>query len=75
MTARDKSSNQNTTAASSPAAIIINLYDGKLGLSDFAFFAQQWLQNDCGFCAGADLTDDGNVTMDDLLVFADNWLD
>ncbi len=72
--ARDLSAAYNETAESSPAAVVIDLYDGKLGMSDFAFFAAQWLDVDCGFCEGTDLTGDGNTNIDDLLVFGGNWL-
>lgn len=70
---RDLSPAHHETAASNPATVVINLYDGKLGIPDFAFFAQQWLQPNCGFCAGADLTGDENVDMNDLFIFAQNW--
>ncbi|MCK4627625.1 MAG: hypothetical protein KAT56_01405, partial [Sedimentisphaerales bacterium] len=54
---------------------VINLYDGKMGLADFAPFAMHWLESDCGICDGADLTFEGNVNMDDLIEFADHWLE
>ncbi|MCF7957686.1 MAG: M60 family metallopeptidase, partial [Phycisphaerae bacterium] len=73
--ARDKSANQFETDPSDPASALIDLYDGKMGLSDFASFAKQWMQSDCGFCTGADLTDDGAVDLDDLHRFAQMWLD
>jgi hypothetical protein len=41
---------------------------------DFAYFADWWPQTGCGVCGGADLTGDGNVGLDDLREFADNWL-
>ena len=34
-----------------------------------------WLESDCGICDGADLTLEGNVNMDDLIEFADHWLE
>jgi len=72
--ARDQSVANNETAYSGAAMAMIDLYDGKNGMLDFAFFAQQWLSTNCGFCDGADLTDDQNVNIDDLLEFAENWL-
>ena len=41
---------------------------------DFAEIASEWLEIDCGPCNGKDITEDGNVNMDDLLVIADLWL-
>ena len=72
--ARDKSVNQNETGESVSGSAVIDLYDGKMGLSDFAHFAKQWTQTNCGFCVGADLTDDGAVGFDDLQRFAWMWL-
>lgn len=72
--ARDKSASTFQTGQSEPASALIDLKDGRAGLSDFALFAAQWLKSDCGFCTGADLTDDGNVNMDDLYIFFQNWL-
>lgn len=72
---RDRSTNQNETDESPLAGVLINLYDGKMGLSDFASFAEQWLNVNCGFCEGADLTGDGYVTIDDMVIFAQNWLE
>ena len=53
---------------------IIMLRDGRGGLDDFAVLAENWLNDDCGNCNGVELTDDGNVNLADLLLFADNWL-
>jgi len=36
--------------------------------------ARQWFKTGCALCGGADLTGDGNVGNDDLLVLAENWL-
>jgi len=51
--------------------------DGRVGLADFAIFAGRWLGTDsiffCG-TAGTDLTNNGNVDVNDLKVLADNWL-
>jgi hypothetical protein len=42
---------------------------------DFALFAQYWLQTGCGKCGGANLTgSDGNVDVNDLQQFTENWL-
>ncbi len=48
--------------------------DGQVNYLDFALLSNQWLETDCGPCAGADLTGDNNVMMDDVLVLAENWL-
>jgi len=48
--------------------------DGNVDFVDFALFAAQWRQTDCGQCGGADLTDDGRVDIDDLCRFTKNWL-
>lgn len=42
---------------------------------DFALFAGYWQQTGCGKCGGADLASgDGNVDMNDLQQFVENWL-
>ncbi len=48
--------------------------DGDVDFVDFASFALYWQQIGCGKCGGANLTDDGNVDMNDLREFAANWL-
>ncbi|MBA7711479.1 hypothetical protein ES703_120442 [subsurface metagenome] len=48
--------------------------DGDVDFVDFAWFAPNWLDIACGVCDGADLTYDGNVGLDDLRKFTDNWL-
>jgi hypothetical protein len=48
--------------------------DGNVDLADFAIFAQQWLNSNCGDCGMADLTGDGEVKWDDLREFNSNWL-
>jgi hypothetical protein len=72
--ARDKSDNQFETEESDEGSAVIDLYDGRMGLSDFARFAGQWMQENCGFCGGADLTGDGAVDGEDLERFASMWL-
>ena len=52
-----------------------DLYDGSWGLSDFAEFAAQWGNSDCGICAGADITGDTDVDIDDLAIHTERWLD
>jgi len=49
-------------------------YDRDVDLSDFAAFADYWLEPDCGVCSGAELTHDGSVELDDLQAFVVNWL-
>ena len=43
-------------------------------MDDFALFAAQWLNADCGICGGANF--DGNINVDeaDLEVLSGNWL-
>jgi hypothetical protein len=53
---------------------VLNTYSGTKGLSDFAGFAEWWLVNGCSYCGGADLTGEGSVGFDDLLIFLDNWM-
>jgi len=51
--------------------------DGRVGLADFAIFAEHWLGTDSSFFCGdggTDLTNDGNIDLNDLKEFADNWL-
>jgi len=48
--------------------------DGDVDFVDFAGFALRWMDTGCGVCGGADLTDNGNVGLDDLRKFAENWL-
>jgi hypothetical protein len=49
-----------------------------VNFADFAYFADRWLESDCtssnNFCGGADLNASGKVDMQDLEIFADNWL-
>jgi len=47
---------------------------GQVDFIDFAIFAIQWLETDCGLCGGADLTGEGNVELDDLSELVTNWL-
>ena len=48
--------------------------DGDIDLVDFSKFTLNWKKTNCGNCGGADLTGDGNVGMDDLDSFLDNWM-
>jgi len=49
-------------------------FDGHVDFFDFATFAEQWLQRDCGPCAGADLTGNRQVGPEDLHELAEDWL-
>ncbi len=44
---------------------------------DFCNFANQWLKTGCtsanGWCSGSDYDHDGNVQLDDLMQFVENW--
>ena len=46
-----------------------------VGFEEVAYFASQWLKSNCGSCAGADLTSDGNVDADDVIQLVDYWLE
>jgi hypothetical protein len=48
--------------------------DCAVRLDDFAELAARWLDADCVECGGIDLTGNGAVGLDDLLIFADHWL-
>jgi hypothetical protein len=48
--------------------------DCSVQLDDFAALAVQWLSADCVECGGIDLTGDGVVDLNDLLIFAEDWL-
>ncbi|MBA7636170.1 hypothetical protein ES703_43785 [subsurface metagenome] len=48
--------------------------DEDVDFHDFALLAVRWLDTVCDECGGADLTGDGQVVLDDLREFADNWL-
>jgi hypothetical protein len=49
-------------------------HDGTVNFLDFAIFASQWLDTNCGMCCGADLTCDGQVNWADLGEFVKWWL-
>ena len=46
--------------------------------TDYSTFAGQWLKTNCNrsnaWCSGADRDRDGNVQIDDLMIFAEWWL-
>ena len=48
--------------------------DGDVDFEDFALFGLWWLDTGCGSCGGADLTGEGDVTIDDLNIMVSNWL-
>lgn len=49
--------------------------DCKINLLDFALLAGEWLESDCEECNGKDITDDGNIDLDDLIYFVNGWLE
>jgi len=48
--------------------------DGLINFLDFAKFALRWLDTNCGSCDGLDLTDDSNITTEDLQIICEKWL-
>jgi Leucine-rich repeat (LRR) protein/subtilisin family serine protease len=42
---------------------------------DFATFAWYWGETGCGICGGADLDAEGDVDLQDLVIFSENWLE
>jgi hypothetical protein len=68
------------TDTDEPWELVIYLGDADINrdyeydLKDFALLARQWDKINCDTCMGADLTDDGNVDIDDLAKLADYWL-
>jgi hypothetical protein len=58
-----------------PCPLVVNLdNDCDVDFIDYAMFASEWLNFDCGACNGADLNSDGTVDLFDLKIFAENWL-
>ncbi len=52
--------------------------DTKVDFTDFAVFVSHWQQTDCNdpnWCGGTDLDNDGNIDSDDLILFAEYWLE
>jgi len=52
--------------------------DTKVDFADFALLSLYWLQTGCSdpdWCTGTDLNTDGIVDRDDLMLFADFWLE
>jgi hypothetical protein len=51
--------------------------NGWIDLADLAILAPHWSESGCvdpDFCGGADLTGDGQVGLEDLLLFSEAWL-
>ena len=46
----------------------------KMVFADFVAIAENWLSGDCGPCGNLDLSGDGNIGLDDLLIFIEHWL-
>jgi len=57
-------------------AICKGVADADTDFADFCILAEHWLAADGSFWCGqgCDLTNDGSVNWQDLMVFADNWL-
>lgn len=52
--------------------------DTKVGFSDFSLLASSWQRTDCepaNWCGGTDLNTDGDVDRNDLMLFAEYWLE
>jgi len=49
--------------------------DYDVDLHDFAIFALQWGEKDCGQCGGADIFDDDQINMRDIREIATYWLE
>lgn len=43
-------------------------------LADFTLFSQNWMEEDCNLCGGADFTGDHKVSINDLVLLIANWL-
>jgi carboxypeptidase D len=48
--------------------------DRIVNFEDYSTLAEHWGLSGCGDCGGAELTGDGNVGIDDLRGFVENWL-
>jgi len=42
---------------------------------DLATFATYWGETGCGICGGADLDEEADVDLQDLVIFSENWLE
>jgi hypothetical protein len=42
---------------------------------DLATFARYWGETGCGICGGADLDAEGDVDLQDLAIFCENWIE
>lgn len=49
-------------------------HDRLMDMTDVFRLSKNWLTTDCSDCGGADITGDGAVGLDDLMVVADRWL-
>jgi hypothetical protein len=52
--------------------------DAEVGFADFAILASHWQATNCndpGWCQGTDLDIDGDVDFNDLMLFAEYWLE
>ena len=55
-----------------------NIYSGTQGIEDLAGFVSQWLQSGCiglPACNGASLDGDNSVTMSDLSILSQTWME
>jgi hypothetical protein len=48
--------------------------DGDVDMTDYARFAQRWLDSNCGQCGGADFDCNEEVGVEDLAELVNNWL-
>jgi len=48
--------------------------DGDVDLADLACLVDNWLDDNCGTCNGADFYDDDTVNFRDFAIMAENWM-
>jgi len=52
--------------------------DFKVNVFDFSLISQKWQRNNCNlsyWCDGVDLNFDGDITINDLVIFTEHWLE
>lgn len=73
-----KANDSNGNSSNAELQIFVHdTFTGELGVVDFNGLSESWLSSGCldmPKCQGSDLNGDGNVGIQDLLVFCDFWL-